>query len=276
MEHTHKSTWAYPLQKQQESSLTLHTSTNFSHSYSFTVTQTPPTPSPFPDHHNLNLLPFISGVLALYPLHITSCRQRTSIILFLSSSQTSPPLIINRQCSFFISTKSISVSFSPIQNVTFLFSTLLKHAFDTHNSSSRQNSNNIPPSKFFWPISNDPRTRSNPSKCRPSCPLKSPTHITKSPAECISHSHFSSSQEDCFSSIHLPDRQHENTTLLPHWTPRQQNTLLPLTPRRKSACRAKPHQIMPKGKWNVGGNNMQVTLSSQVIRNLPCQPGKSC
>ena len=35
-------------------------------------------------------------------------------------------------CSFVINTKSISVSFSPIMNVTFLFSPLLNHVFDTH------------------------------------------------------------------------------------------------------------------------------------------------
>ena len=74
-------------------SLTLLTSTTFSHSFSFTITPTPPTPSPFPDHHSLYLLPYIS-FLAPCPLHLTSCKQHTSIILFLSSSQTSPPISI--------------------------------------------------------------------------------------------------------------------------------------------------------------------------------------
>ena len=92
-EHTHRSTSVHPLQKlQQQSSLslTLLTSSILSHS-SFTIIPTPPTPSPLPDHHSLYLLPFTPSILATCPLHLTSCIQRTSIILFLSSSQTSPP-----------------------------------------------------------------------------------------------------------------------------------------------------------------------------------------
>ena len=100
---------------------------------------------------------------------------------------------INSRCSFFINAKTISVSFSPILNVTFLFSSLLDHVFDTHNSLSRQNYNNILPSKFFWPTPSPPWAPTNPSICLPTCPLMSPKHITKSSAECRSHSHFSSS-----------------------------------------------------------------------------------
>ena len=45
---------------------------------------------------------------------------------------------INRRCSFFVNTKSIYVSFSPILNVTFLFSSPLDLVFDMLNSFSRQ------------------------------------------------------------------------------------------------------------------------------------------
>ena len=68
---------------------------------------------------------------------------------------------INHWCSFVINTTSISVSFWPILNVTFLFSSLLCHAFDMHNSFSRQNSNNILPCKFLWPTPYPPCTPLN-------------------------------------------------------------------------------------------------------------------
>ena len=66
----------------------LLTSTTFSHSSSFTIPFTPPTP--FPDHLSLLHFPFIPSILAPSPLHLNSCKHHTSIILFLSSSQTSP------------------------------------------------------------------------------------------------------------------------------------------------------------------------------------------
>ena len=53
---------------------------------------TPPVPSLFPDHQNLYLLPFTPINCTPFPLHLTSCRQHTSILLFLSSSHTSVPL----------------------------------------------------------------------------------------------------------------------------------------------------------------------------------------
>ena len=48
--------------------------------------------SQFPDHHKLYLLPFTPKNRALCPLLLTSCRQHTSILLFLSSPHTSVPL----------------------------------------------------------------------------------------------------------------------------------------------------------------------------------------
>ena len=80
-------------------------STTFSHSSSFTITPTPPTPSPLPDHHSLYLLPFIPNIQAACPLHLTSCKQHTSIILYLRSSQTSP-LIPLRLPKFHVTTCS--------------------------------------------------------------------------------------------------------------------------------------------------------------------------
>ena len=84
---------------------------------------------------------------------------------------------LNRLCSFFIKTMSISVSFSPTLNVTFVFPYLLSHVFHTHKSFSRQNSNNSLPSKFLWPMPCPPCTKLNPSICLPMCPLKLPMHI---------------------------------------------------------------------------------------------------
>ena len=69
--------------------LTLLIFTTFSHSSSFTITPTLPTPYPFPDHHSLYLLPFTPSILAPCSIHLTSCKQHISIILFLSSSHTS-------------------------------------------------------------------------------------------------------------------------------------------------------------------------------------------
>ena len=76
-------------------------------------------------------------------------------------AETHHTFCMNRQCSFFISTKTIFDSFSSILNVTFLFSSLLDHVFDTHNSFSRQKSNKILPFKFHWSTSNLPWTLSN-------------------------------------------------------------------------------------------------------------------
>ena len=75
-------------------SLTILTSTILSHSYS-SMTPTPPTQSPFQSTTSLissppttNLFPSITNILAPYPLHVTFCKQHTSLGLFLSSSQT--------------------------------------------------------------------------------------------------------------------------------------------------------------------------------------------
>ena len=73
-------------------SLTLLTSTTCSHSSSSAIAPTPPTPSPFPDHHSLYRLPFIPSILAPCPLHLTSCIQHSSFILFLGSSSLSSSL----------------------------------------------------------------------------------------------------------------------------------------------------------------------------------------
>ena len=91
MKHTHKSTSAHPLQKLQQSSLTILTSTTFSYTSSFTITPTPTTQYPFSDHHSLHLLAFIPSIVApgLLHLHLISCKQHTSITLLHSSSQTS-------------------------------------------------------------------------------------------------------------------------------------------------------------------------------------------
>ena len=109
----------------------------------------------FSSNHSLIFTSF-SKVIFLLSAHVFLT---TFLIFFLSVSAitkaccNSPgiafALKINHQCSFFINTKSIYVSFSPILNVTFLFSSLFSHVFDTHNSFSRQNSNNILPSKFL-------------------------------------------------------------------------------------------------------------------------------
>ena len=53
----------------------------------------PPTPSLFPVHHSLRL--FLSSP-APCPLHLTSCKQHTSIILFLSLLQAFPFLCRRR------------------------------------------------------------------------------------------------------------------------------------------------------------------------------------
>ena len=71
-------------------SLILHTPTTSIHSSSFTITPTQQASSPFSDNHSLYVLPFIPKILAPCPLHLISCKQHT-IILFLSSLQTSPP-----------------------------------------------------------------------------------------------------------------------------------------------------------------------------------------
>ena len=70
----------------------------------------------------------------------------------------------------------ISVSFSPILNVTIIFSPLLNHVFDTHISFIRENSNNILPSKFLCPRPYPPWTPVNPSTCLPTCPLVAQAH----------------------------------------------------------------------------------------------------
>ena len=46
----------------------------------------------FPDYHHLNLADSIPSILAPSPLHLSSYKQHTLIILFLSASQTTPPL----------------------------------------------------------------------------------------------------------------------------------------------------------------------------------------
>ena len=61
---------------------------HYSCTTSFTICHKPPTP--FPDHHSLYLL-FIPSILAPCPLNLTSCNQRTLVILFFRSSQTFPP-----------------------------------------------------------------------------------------------------------------------------------------------------------------------------------------
>ena len=43
------------------------------------------TPSPFQEHHSLYNLPYIPSILATFHLHLTSCKQHTSTITFISS-----------------------------------------------------------------------------------------------------------------------------------------------------------------------------------------------
>ena len=64
------------------------TSSTFSDSSSI-ATPTPISPSTFVDNHNSNLHS-IPNILQPCLLHLTSCKQNTSTILFLSSSQPSP------------------------------------------------------------------------------------------------------------------------------------------------------------------------------------------
>ena len=68
----------------------LLTSTTFSRISTYAITSTPLLQSSFPDHHSLCLLPFIPSILAPCPIYLASCKQRTSIMLFLSSPQASP------------------------------------------------------------------------------------------------------------------------------------------------------------------------------------------
>ena len=71
----------------------------------------------------------------------------------------------------------------------------------THNSFSRHNSNNILPSKLLWPTPYPPLY---PSICLPPCPLRSPRHITKSPA-LLYLTHLSAHhKKTVFSWKHLP------------------------------------------------------------------------
>ena len=84
-------------------SLTPLISTSYSHSSSFTTTIAPPTPSDFPDHHSTYPLTPIPSILEPCPLNLTSCKQHTSIILFFSSSQTSPTIPL-RLPTFHVST----------------------------------------------------------------------------------------------------------------------------------------------------------------------------
>ena len=83
VEHTQKSTSTHPLQKTATSvitlSLTLLTSSTFSHSSSFTITPTPP-----------QLISFLSFPASYHPV-LSISPASTSIILFLSTSQTYPP-----------------------------------------------------------------------------------------------------------------------------------------------------------------------------------------
>ena len=86
-------------------------------------------------------------------------RVRTFLIFHLSISATTttcwnspviPSHFINVIGVLICHTKSISVSFSPTLNVTFLFSSHLGHVFDIHNSLLRQNVSNILPLRFLW------------------------------------------------------------------------------------------------------------------------------
>ena len=82
----------HPIQKPTQlppPPLTLLTSTTLLQSSSFSIHPKQLILSLFTHHHNLYLLPSIPNILEHCPLHLTSCKQHTSTIVFIISSETS-------------------------------------------------------------------------------------------------------------------------------------------------------------------------------------------